>query len=519
MLNSKSVKTRFLVSVVSNFTRAAIGFFSGLLIARGLHPTGYGDFTFLLGSFVAISNLLDMGSSNAFYTFIARKNRSRNFFLLYFGWLALQFTITSVAVSLIIPDEMLAKVWVGHRREIILLAFAASFMQQQVWQTVNQIGESTRQTVRVQALAILMACVHLALISVFIYKELLSIRSLFLILIAEYLVAVLVAYLLLRKREGSGNQSVEETTAAQIFAEFWGYCKPLILLSWIGFMSEFADRWMLQRFGGAGQQGFYQISFQFAAVSLLATSSILKVFWKEIAEEHGRGNTEQVALLYRKVNRGLVMLGAISSGFLIPWTKEIVTVFLGQAYLSAVPVLMVMFLYPIHQSMGQIGGTTLLASGNTRAYMKISTVVTLASIPLSYLVQAPSDSLVLPGFGLGAVGMGLKMVSVGILSVNFQAYVIARICKWKYDWLYQVIGISAVIVIGFAAKIPVNMIFQMDHIYSKTGLIAPLIVNTAIYAVLVGMLIWFMPWLAGLERESIRQGILKIRKIRGGPWN
>src|SRR6185369_15717363 len=51
MYETKSVKTRFIVSVASNVMRGAIGFFTGLLIARGLSPAGYGDFTFLLGSF------------------------------------------------------------------------------------------------------------------------------------------------------------------------------------------------------------------------------------------------------------------------------------------------------------------------------------------------------------------------------------------------------------------------------------------------------------------------------------
>ena len=277
-------------------------------------------------------------------------------------------------------------------------------------------------------------------------------------------------------------------------------------------MSEFADRWMLQRFGGAGQQGFYQIAYQFAAVSLIATTSILNVFWKEIAEAHVRGDSEQVALLYYRVNRGLVMIGAILSGFIIPWTKEIVTVFLGQAYLSAVPVLMVMFMYPIHQSMGQIGGTMLLASGNTRAYMMLSGTIMLISIPFSYLIQAPPNYQPIPGFGLGATGMGFKMVVVNIISVNVMAFIISRLFKWKYDWIFQVVGIVAVVGAGYIAKIPTNLIWHEIDATDKSSLIAPLVLTGAFYICLVLALLWTMPWLAGLHKSFFSNyfGKLKI---------
>jgi len=79
-----------------------IGFVTGLLIARALNPAGYGDLMFLLGSFVAIRSLLDMGSSSAFYTFLSQRARGRRFYLVYFAWLALQFVATLALLALIL---------------------------------------------------------------------------------------------------------------------------------------------------------------------------------------------------------------------------------------------------------------------------------------------------------------------------------------------------------------------------------------------------------------------------------
>jgi O-antigen/teichoic acid export membrane protein len=379
--------------------------------------------------------------------------------------------------------------------------------------TLNQIGESARKTVRVQALSMAVGVCHLALVSLLLWLGRLSVSMLFWLIIGEYILAALWSFRFL-----GGNNVVaadaEPVSFRGMLKDFTGYCKPLVFMAWAAFLYEFADRWMLQRFGGSGQQGFYQIAYQFSAVSLLATSSILNVFWKEIAEAHGRGDAERVAVVYHKVNRGLVMFGAILSGFLIPWTDQIVAVFLGQAYTMAGPVLMIMFLYPIHQSMGQIGGTMLLASGYTHSVMVISVVMMVVGLPLSYLAQAPATGFLIPGLGLGAMGMAIKMVLVNMVSVNVQAWVIARKNKWKYNWSYQVIGIGATVGLGFASKYLAGMVWDLGVPASKLSLILPFLAAGLIYLALVGGLLWMIPWLIGMSREEMAGYLDKVKFAR-----
>jgi O-antigen/teichoic acid export membrane protein len=516
MLHSTSIKTRFLVSVVSNTIRSIIGFFSGLLIARGLNPSGYGDMTFLLGSFVAFRSLLDMGSSNAFYTFISQRRRSRQFYLYYFGWLALQFIVPAFLIIALLPEAMIAKVWVGHSRMIVLLAFAASFMQQQVWQTLNQIGEASRKTVRVQIIGTAVAIGHLLLVYVLLAYGLLSVKVVMWLFIVEYPLATLWAFWFLRDQETTAGKTGHETiSATAMLREYWIYCKPLALLSLITFLYAFADSWLLQRFGGSSEQGFYQIAYQFASVSLLATTSILNIFWKEIAEANALEDSERLATLYQKVSRSLVMLGAMLSGFLIPWTEQIVTVLLGTSYITAVPVLAVMFFFPIHQSMGQIGGTMLLAGGHTKAYTKMSITVMLVSLPLSYLVQAPAQGEPVPGLGLGAIGMALKMVLVNIVSVNILAWLIARYHGWKFEWLYQVVGIGAAIGAGYLAKNIAGLFWDLS-ISEITGLLLPFLASGMVYLIAISICIMAMPWLVGMEKDDMKEMLKKLGAIIHG---
>lgn len=510
------LRTRFLVSVGSNGIRALLGFVSGVLIARGLNPSGYGDLMFLIGSFVAIRSLLEMGSSSAFYTFLSRHARGRRFYLSYISWLALQFVITLSLVTLIIPSDIFEKVWLGHNRRIVVIAFLAAFMQQQIWQMVSQIGESMRKTIKVQLLNIIVATSYLVMVSLLLFFGRMSAENILLLIIIQYLIASLLAYRILRERLSEPVEA--EASLKEIVREYVVYCKPLIALSFVGFLYDFADKWLLQKFGGATQQGYFQVASQFSNVSLLATASILSVFWKEIAASWAVQNHTRVAMLYHKVSRGLVILGATMTGLLFPWSEQIVLMTLGKPYAHAWPVLAIMLIYPIHQSLGQIGGTMFLASGRTRKYMFVSTAMMLISIPFSYLVLAPIKGGWIPGLGMGAIGIATKMVLLGIVSVNIQAWVIARFNGWNFDWTFQVVGIPIILGAGYLAKAIVGLMWNLGGV-DPTALIIPVVVASFIYVVLVTCIVWLLPWLIGMEREEIRTLLrnLNMRKLRLNP--
>lgn len=502
MLHSKSVKIRFLVSVGSNSIRAIIGFISGLLVARGLNPSGYGDLMFLVGSFVAIRSLLDMGTSSAFYTFLSRHAQGLKFYLFYFAWLALQFAITLLFVALIIPDSLFEMIWLGHNRKIVVLAFIAAFMQQPVWQTVSQIGESMRKTVKVQLLSLFVAMTYLAMVYLLLALDSISLEKILLLMIAQYAVAILFTYRLLKKPQIEPVET--DASFKQMTMEFWVYCKPLMILSVTGFLYAFVDKWMLQRFGGASQQGYFQIASQFAQISLLATISILHIFWKEIAEALARLDHSRVTSLYRKSSRGLVILAAIITGFLLPWSEQVVTISLGRAYVQAWPVLAIMLLYPIHQSLGQIGGTMLLASGQTQKFMVINLAISFFALLLSYFVIAPTSGMLIPGLGLGAIGMAAKMVLVNIVSANLQSWIIVRYRGWQFDWLYQVVGIPLMIGLGYLSKGMIGVLFDLDGMVLD-NLAVPVILAGLLYAISVMSSLWLLPWLIGAEKDEIRR--------------
>ena len=77
--NTDSIAKRSGVSVIANGARVLIGLLNGILLARWLGPESYGTFAFLTVTFLAVRQLTDLGSSNAFFTFLSARKRSLDF--------------------------------------------------------------------------------------------------------------------------------------------------------------------------------------------------------------------------------------------------------------------------------------------------------------------------------------------------------------------------------------------------------------------------------------------------------
>ncbi len=463
-----------------------------MMVARGLGPEQYGIMMFLLGTFTALRSLLDMGSSTAFFTFLSQRQRSKRFVGWYFVWLGLQFSLTLVMVGLLFPTSWIELFWKGEQRDLVILAFLAAYMQSVLWSVILQMGESQRLTRWVQGVAVTVALSHFLLTVLFWLGGWMAVRTVFGLMIFEWMIAVVVIVKKLR----FPHLPEDNDTAKSVFNEFWRYCRPLILYSWLSFAYEFADRWLLQTYAGSEEQAYYAVAYQFGAIAAIATSSILNIFWKEIAEAHHQKNKTRVAVLYQRVSRSLFFVSAAGGAFLAPWAEEILRIALGAAYVGGTATLMIMFFYPLHQSMGQIASTIAFTTGGVVAYVKIGMAFMAISILVTYFVLASPDAPI-PGLGMGSLGLASKMVLMQILSVNVLAFYLSRSLGIKFDWLFQPITILLTAGAGFFAFKFSQDIVLFDSVVFK------LAVYGALYFLLIAFTVYRLPWLVGITRVEI----------------
>ena len=497
-MQKSSIKSRFATTVIVNFMRSALSFVTGLIIARSLGSTSYGDYSFLLASFITVQQFLSMGTSGAFYTFMSQKPRSKKFVASYVIWQFLQFSIPLAFIGLIFPKSWIDVLLLGQQKELILLAFAAVFMQRQAWQTIVYIGESMRLTFRVQMINLCLAAVHVILIFVMWYFAFLSPKYIFGLIFIEYVVAALISC----KVIPLSQLSDDPLNGKALFKEYRTYCTPLILYSFIGLIHDFADRWLLQNFGGSEEQGFYSIGFQFSVVSLLAIGSMLNIFWKEIAEAHENKDRERMRHLYQKVSRFLYFIAVLISAFLIPWSEEITRIVLGPTFVEGHTVVAVMFFYAAHRALFMINGSMLLATGNTRFQLISGGIFMMVGIPISYFIQAPASATI-PGLGWGAMGMAIKVTVLSIIAVNIVTYLIGKQLGTSFDWTYQIVAMGGTLTLGWLSY---TMAEQLASILSL-NLYFQASLGCLLYLPMVAALLWQLPWVAGTSREEIRSVI------------
>jgi O-antigen/teichoic acid export membrane protein len=333
--------------------------------------------------------------------------------------------------------------------------------------------------------------------------DFLSAKYLFGLISAEYAISILISCKVIPLRQLSGDP----LDGKAVFDKYRAYCTPLILYSFIGFAYNFADRWLLQSFGGSKEQGFYSIGFQFSAISLLATGSMLNIFWKEISEAHELGNHERMFHLYKRVCRFLYFSAIVISALLILWSEEITRIALGPTFVEGHMVLAVMFLYSAHRALEMINGSMLLATGQTRFHLISGGTFMATSIPISYLIQAPASATI-PGLGWGAIGMAVKVIVFSIIMSNLVTWWIGKQFGKPLDWTYQVAGMVGTLLLSWLAFSLAKQLaayFSLS-LYLQAG------VACLFYFPMVATLLWQFPWIAGTSREEMRS-ILNLKKL------
>lgn len=503
---SQRVRVRFGATLAANLVRIGTTLVGGLVVAKGLGASRFGDLSFLVSGFAAINAVLDMGTSHAFYTFISRRQRSRRFFAFYLAWtLGIQFGISLLLLGLLFPDAWIQDLWVHQPRSLVLMAFAATFMQTQVWMTVVYLGEARRKTVKVQTALALQSVAHVVAVTVLWLAGWLTVQAVLLLLAAEF--ALLTLALGHRLLKENLIDSEEPDQPSEVIRDFVTYCRPLVLYGVVGFAYSFGDRWLLQKFGGSAQQGIFSVGQQFATVSLVATLSMLNVFGKEIAEGLERNDSSRIEHLYVTVRRALYFLAACVSCLLIPYSREILVYTVGQSYSSGWFALSLMLINPILQSLGQIQGTFFFASKETVRYARVGIIMMALGIPLAVVLLAPK-TFPIPGLSLGAAGLAAKLLIVQVVWVAILAYMLKKSHGLKTDYGHQLGILVALLALSLLSK------WASDQCSAALGIGQALPLGAVLYVLVIAAVLYRSPQIAGFSHDHVAQALGFLRSVK-----
>lgn len=436
-----SFSKRYKLKLLSNIINSIFNFFIIAIVPKELGPIGYGQFIYLQQVFNQITSLLDSGTSTAFFTKLsANPNRKEliNFyffysilllFILYVFVLSIDMTNTA---NLFFPEIDIVYIYAGCFYGFMLwfIVFFTNISDAYAVTVQSELIKITHKIISVFMLFLLISYYGLTIHSYLIYN---NISLIFFI--------ILISYVLYKKHIFDFSILKLHMRFKLLIGEFLSYSSPLLVFNLFAIVFSLFDIWLLQTISGSKETGFYGIAYSIAAMCFIFTSSMTPVLTREFSKLYAEKNFEEIKRIFSKYIPMMYFIAAYFSVFVAFNSENLLSIFTNDNFKDAFLVVCCMAFYPIHQTYGQLSGSIFYVSGQTKLMKNIG--ITSIFIGFAFSVA------LIYFMNLGALGLGLKMVIVQIISVNIQLYFNSKFLKLNFIYfiINQIIIVAILIII------------------------------------------------------------------------
>jgi len=501
-----SLKKRYFSKLSANLVSGGISAIIQLIVPRSLGPTAYGNFGFLTSFFNNLIGSLDMGSSYWFFTKLSKKQTDKKIIIFYrfvlSGLMLLVLGFVIIATSTTIRE----KIWLGQGNQIIYMAMIFSIM---TWvlnvktKTIDAYGLNVDAGKRI----IIQRIVGLTIILILFFINRLNLISFF--LYNYFIIALLWLFfeLIIRKRGFSTGLTfrIKREDSKDYFKDLFRYVNPLAVYIIVALVVGVLDRWLLQKFGGSIQQGFFTLSFKISDIISLFTASLTPLLIRDLSVAFSKKDMEGMRILFRRYVPLMYGITALFSCFVAVQSDKIVSIIGGDEYRGAGIVVMVMAFYPLYLTYGQLTSAIFYATGQTKLYRNIGIFVLLVGLPMVYFLLAPKSMM---GLDAKAVGLAVKMVLINAITVNIWLYYSVKLLRLSFSkfLLHQFGSLSIMVAVAVLVKLGVDSILAL-----RNNTILSFILSGVIYMVIIAVIGNYFPRLFGLDREIIKR--IRIRLV------
>jgi len=489
-----------------------LGMFFSLILASvvpmSLGTKNYGDYSFLTNIFSQGINFLDMRTSTCLYIKLSQEQKSLQI-IKFYSLISILIILTMFVGTWVITSNqvLLNNLLPAQQAKFIYLAaiFAVmAFIQQQFVKIMDSLG----LTVFSEKANLYIRLFNLLLIIVFFKFQALDLSLYFYINIATSLLFALVAFFALKKI--SFSPTMDSIVIKKYASIFYHYCAPLVVYVVIGFASEYADRWILQKYGGSVQQGLYAFSFGISNMSMFIVSTIFLLFTREVSTLIGQNNIRAVAKLFDAYVPTLYVIVSFFSCFLFFHADNVINLLGGKDYKGASLALKVLAMYPMVATFSMMSGSVIYATERTAIFRNLSFVLAPLGVFISAVLISP-----IAGINLGAAGLGIKNITMESLSVIVILFLNSRSIKISFKKYFFHIIYVPVIVLACAGASTFFVSSSMG-VMKQSGALMSVIASGVVYSAVFMTVIYFYPKLIFKERDEIigflKIGISKLQK-------
>jgi O-antigen/teichoic acid export membrane protein len=438
--------------VISNIAQAIFGFIFITIVPRAIGPAEYGIYNYVININTRIMDFLKLGVHNAFY--IKLSKRKEELALIWLILVHLVISVVGLFVFIYFGDLLnyIEYIFPQIPQKYIYWGFLFVFMTT-LLDFLRLIYDALGITIRGEVYLVLQKVLGVSILGIFAYYKIINIQNIFTLQISlSFLLAFSLIYKLIKLDFLTLKSFIEyKKNIKPYFKEFKSFCSPLIVSMLFGLMVGLLDRWILQYFYDSSEQGFYSLSHKISAVTFLILGAVTNIWIREVSTSFSSGNQERLRNFYSKYIYFMYALTAYISCFVILNYKEVTLILGGEAFSGASVSVMIMAIYPIHQSLGQLSGSYFLASEQTKLRRNINIVMSLIGVILTYICIVPEK---FGGLELGAIGLACKEVIVQILSVNVLLYYVSK-------------GLKINFVSGLIKQVVIFIIFYINAVIAK----------------------------------------------------
>ena len=448
-----------------------------------------------------IISFLDMGSSIAFFTKLSARHTRKELITFYFIYSFLLLVIITFFIWVIIHFGYSNYILPDIPQEYLFLGVFFGFF---TWftQVFIKISDAYALTVSVELIKIGHKIVSLFLLFYFIYFTAFDLNKYFYfnyIVLGSFL--AILSWLFIKKNILNMSVLSLRFGFKDLSKEFISYCSPLFISTIIILIVGIFDIWLIQKYAGSEQTGFYGLAYSLAAMCFVFTSSMTPIIMREFSKSYGQKDIRNIRKLFFRYIPMLYSLAAYFGVFISMHSDTVLSIFTDEKFKDAYLALMIMAFYPIHQTYGQLSGSLFYATGQTKLMRNISLFVQPIGMMLSFGFIYLLD--------MGAVGLAWKMIIAQVLGVNIQLYFNAKFLKFrmKHFVYHQIYSTLFFIVLAYVSS----------HVFSNDSSIIYFLISGILYTLFVIMSTYIFPQVFGINRNEIKSILVEIlNRIKKG---
>jgi len=495
-MQENSLKKRYSIKLFANIISGIIGAILVAIVPKALGPVAYGQFVYLQDFFMKAIGFLDMGSSIAFFTKLSANQNRKELIIFYFIYSLIVLVLILLFAFLIKTFGYTEKFLPNIPHQYIYMGLFLGFFTW-VTQIFIKISDAYALTVSVELIKIGHKIVSLLLLLWFVYFTAFDLHNYFYfqyIALSSFLLIIIWLFI---KKDIFKNILNSQFSILNLTQEFIEYCHPLLAYSILALFVGFLDIWMLQKFGGSTQTGFYGLAYSFASMCFLFTSAMTPIITREFSKSYAQNDLKEMRKLFYRYIPMLYSISAYFAIFISFQSENVLMIFTDENFKDTYLVLVVMAFYPIHQTYGQLSASIFYATGQTKLMRNIS----FFTQPLGAIVSF----LLIYLLGLGAIGLAWKMILLQFIGVNIQLYFNSKFLNFdlKYFLLHQFYAILFFIVMAFISS----------EIIIVSSPILSFLLSGLLYTFLVIIFTYIFPQVFSLKRNEINNILIRLRDV------